>query len=367
MCMIRALAKIGHVDVISFVGGDLSNEKNVDVLYSQDVAMATREKTGRFDKFLKLFKGHDPYFIYPENKEKSAIIDDYVRQNHYDYIVTRYVHYALDCGLLKYADRLIIDIDDDPKDVILTSLSKVKTLRNKVYTLFYANMIDKMTRNIVRSVKAAFYSTPSKKYNNATYLPNISAYNKPLQAPDFNRIERKIMIVGKFNYAPNIEGLTHFITHVFPFVKAQIPNVTLNIVGNVTDDSLHQLCETTSGINMLGFVENIVSVYEDCHCAIIPIYQGTGTCVKLIEAMALGRAVVTTPCGIRGLNSEIKPGEAFLLAHNDKEFAENIVLLLKDDKYNENISKQALTQINRYYSVSQFENCITTRFREFNN
>ena len=50
-----------------------------------------------------------------------------------------------------------------------------------------------------------------------------------------------------------------------------------------------------------------------------------------------------------------------------KEFAENIVLLLKDDKYNENISKQALTQINRYYSVSQFENCITTRFREFNN
>ena len=358
MCLIRALAKFGHVDVISFVDDTISNEPNVDVIFSQEIGMAT-QRGNRFNKFFKLFRWNDPYSIYPENIEKSKIIDSFVEQKHYDYIAIRYVHFACDCGLLKYNDKLIIDIDDDPKDVVLMSLDKVRTLRNKIYTRIYANTIDRVTRFIISHVKTAFYSTPTKQYDNAHFLPNISAYNQPLPPAEFSGNDRNILIVGRYHYLPNAEGLEHFIRNIFPVVKKSIPNVSLLVCGKVIDDELRRLCEKIVGIKLLGFVEDLRDAYDNCHCAIVPLYRGTGTSVKLVEAMSMGRAVVTTSAGARGLNKQVENGVDFILADEDHAFAEGIIRLLSDERFNHTLSDNAKAKMQQYYSEQAFNTIVS--------
>lgn len=358
MCLIRALAKFGHVDVISFVDDTISNEPNVDVIFSQEIGMAT-QRGNRFNKFFKLFRWNNPYFIYPENIEKSRIIDSYVVQNRYDYIVTRYVHFACDCGLLKYKGKLIIDIDDDPKDVVLMSLDKVRTLRNRIYTRIYANTVDKVTRKIVSSVHSAFYSTPTKQYDNAHFLPNISAYNQPLPPAEFSGNDRNILIVGRYHYLPNAEGLEHFIRYIFPIVKQSIPNVSLLVAGKVIDDELRKLCVKIDGVKLLGFVEDLQDAYVNCHCAIVPLYRGTGTSVKLVEAMSMGRAVVTTSAGARGLNKQVENGVDFILADDDHAFAEGIIRLLLDERFNHTLSDNAKAKMQQYYSEQAFNTIVS--------
>lgn len=359
MRIIRALAKVGHVDVVSFVDETESNEPNVDVLYSRYMDMA-QGNGGRLGKFLNLFRWRRPNDIYPVQIEKEQVIDDVILKNSYDFVVVRYVHFACDCGLLKYADRLIIDIDDDPKQVVLMSLARIRTFRNRFYNKLYANTIDKVSRTVVKRVRGAFFSTPNMNYSNARFLPNISVFVEPLPPADFDNLPPTIMMVGYFKYYPNVEGLTHFIKDVFPKIRTAIPSVVLNVVGRMIDDDLRIMCSQTKGVHVLGFVEDIKEVYRMSHCVIVPLYKGTGTSVKMVEAMSIGRTVVATPCGARGLNNAFVANKDFLLAESDNDFVDKVIYVLTHKNENFKMANRALRKIEEFYSERMFNQIIAT-------
>lgn len=249
-------------------------------------------------------------------------------------------------------------MDDDPKDVILMSIDKIRSYRNKLYTYLYANTVDMVSRYICRNVYHVFYSSPAKNYPNASFLPNTSIFEEPLPIVNFKRQDEKILVVGWFSYLPNVEGLTHFIEKVYPLVKDRVPAATLEVVGKMTDTSLIDLCRNTEGIHVCGFVEDLKAAYSSCRCVVVPLYKGTGTSVKLVEAMSLGRSVVATPYGLRGLHPAFAKGEDYLPATNDEEFADNVICLLQDEYKNKEIAKSALLKIQQYYSIESFDKIV---------
>lgn len=357
MSIIRALAKIGHVDVVSFVDDTLSNEPNVDVIYSQHIDMANNKK-GRINQFLNLFCTRKPYAIFPENKQKSLIIEKIVERNKYDFIVVRYFYYACDCGLIKYSKQLLLDIDDDPKEVVLMSLDKINTWFRRLYYRSHAHTVQRVTKYAMKKVFKASYSSPGMSYPNSLFLPNIPVINKPVVGGDFSHMSNKILIVGWFRYYPNNEGLSHFITHIFPLIREHVRDAELDVVGKMDDVNLKSLCHTTEGVNQRGFVEDLKESYSSCKCVVVPIYKGTGTSVKLVEAFACGKAVVTTSVGKRGLHPSFQEGTDYLLADTDEEFANNVVKLLIDAELNEKTSKRAQKKVQTYYSEKAFNEII---------
>lgn len=365
MRMLKALSQVGHVDVVSFVDDTVSNVPNVDVLYSKSVDLVSAP-IGRIEKFLKLFQSHSPYSIYPQQPGKVKVIEDVVMMRDYDVIVCRYIPFACECGLLKYADRLVIDIDDDPKQAVRMSIHKIKSASNRLYHMIYAHTIDWTCRNVVKNVRCAFYSTPDMKYKNAQFLPNISIFQQALPRPDYGNTHPVIMMVGFFSYYPNVEGLSHFVTKIFPKVREVIPDVEFNVVGNMKDDNLRQLCLATKGVNVLGFVEDLKEQYQKCHCVVVPIYDGTGTSVKLVEAMSLGRAVVTTSCGARGVYPAFVSNEDFYLAESDDDFAQKVIRLLKYPGENKAMTEKALKKSEKYYSENMFNQIVNSAIRTKN-
>ena len=360
MRLIQALTHAGHVDVVSFADETVSNIEGVDVIYSEVVERLDMS-VGAFKKIIRLFYPITSNVFYPVHSGKEKIIDEIVETRKYDIIVIRYIHFACECGLLKYADRLVIDVDDDPKQVIQMSFSNVDGILKRLYHRLYANAIDKVSRSIIVKVRCAFYSTPNMYYHNAHFLPNIS-HQHLLPPPSFSG-NPIIMMVGWFGYPPNIEGLRHFITNVYPKIRIEVPKVILNVVGKMPDDSLRDLCVKTDGVNLLGFVGNLEEEYKRSRCAVVPIYSGTGTSVKMVEAMSLGRAVVATPCGARGLSPAFEANMDFYLAETDDDFAQKVIRLITNPVENLNMSNNAYNKIEYYYSEEMFNDSVLSRIK----
>lgn len=337
--LIEALSRLGHVDVISFAKDPVeSNIPNCDVIHCSEIPKRKRTLGDRIRLNLRLFftPWHpEAYFIV--NKEQAKIVSRYYNATHYDFVVCHFLYDAILCGLDKYANKLIVDVDDN-----MVSIEK-RCLLNQPYrpliswakAYWKTLTVGLMQRRLLQRVRLSFYSNPDDPpYKKSVFLQNIPILSSPCSEVTDNTPMR-LLFVGNIDFLPNKNGILHFVESVLPIIKERIPSVELDVVGLCEDpDTRSKLC-SASGVNVRGFVDCLEEEYENCRAVIVPIYQGTGTSIKFIEAVMVNRPIVSTPVGARGFDSVFKAGQHYLLADNDQEFADRIVDLLSSlDKAN---------------------------------
>lgn len=357
MRIINALTKMGHVDVISFLNDEESNVDNCDVIYSQ-FASGARILPSIWKKIQLVLHQYSVNDVWPVSECKQSVIKSAVSKKRYDVIVVRYINMACECGLMEYADRLIIDIDDDPKSVVRLHQPVSSFLSKFFWHHFYANAVERTTIDVLKNVKGAFNSQPEKHYPNTTYLPNISKFSESLPDVDFSGTPENILFIGKMEHKPNIQALEHFLKCIFPILQKSHPKAVVRIVGKIIDSRLLQLCSSIPNVVLCGFVDDIISEYNACRCVVVPLLSGTGTSVKLVEAMSLNRAVVTTTIGKRGLHEAFTEGNDYLLADKDEDFACAISRLLDDERLNHRVANSACQKVKTYYSEKMFNHII---------
>jgi glycosyltransferase involved in cell wall biosynthesis len=144
--------------------------------------------------------------------------------------------------------------------------------------------------------------------------------------------ERRAIFVANFAYEPNRNGLRFLLGEVFPLVWAELPDAKLALVGagleqSSIGDGVRGLFDDPR-VEALGFVEDLRAAYASVCCAVVPLLQGGGTPLKLIEALAYGLPVVATPQAVVGL--EVRDGEHCLIADSAEAFAAALVRVLRD-------------------------------------
>lgn len=132
------------------------------------------------------------------------------------------------------------------------------------------------------------------------------------------------IFVANFAYAPNRTALAFLLDDVFPRVWRELPDACLLLVGG----GLGHPPSRDARVLALGFVEDLASAYRQARCAVVPLLQGGGSPLKLIEALAYGLPVVATPRAVAGL--ELHDGRDYLLADGGAAFAETLVRVLRD-------------------------------------
>jgi sugar transferase (PEP-CTERM/EpsH1 system associated) len=137
---------------------------------------------------------------------------------------------------------------------------------------------------------------------------------------------QKLIFIGKMNYAPNIDAVHFFCREIFPSVKEEIRDVELMIVGGAPVDSVESF--SSNDITVTGFVESVVPYYQQSEVCIVPLRAGSGTRLKILEAMALGRPVISTGLGCEGLG--LTHGENIMIADTPADFAESVVRVMSD-------------------------------------
>lgn len=146
--------------------------------------------------------------------------------------------------------------------------------------------------------------------------------------------------VGGMDDPFNRQGVLYFATRVLPRVRRQLPEFRWYVVGRDPPEPLRLLArDPTSGVELAGFVAELRHVYEQSAIVVVPLMSGGGTKLKVLEAMAMGRAVVTTPVGAEGIGAEA--GVTMEIAMDDEEFAEKICSLLRDPERRNRIAAAA--------------------------
>ena len=135
-----------------------------------------------------------------------------------------------------------------------------------------------------------------------------------------------ILFVGFFRHEPNVEAVRYFCREVLPRVRARVPTARFRVVGAYPPDVIRRLAADPA-IEVTGRVDDIAPYYRSSAVFVAPVLQGSGTRLKILEAMASGCPVVSTTIGAEGLGT--RSGQELLLADTAPAMADAIVRLLE--------------------------------------
>ncbi len=138
----------------------------------------------------------------------------------------------------------------------------------------------------------------------------------------------RVLFFGDLSYAPNGHGLRRFLREGWPRLAAARPGAELRVVGPGLDAALARELDATPRARAAGLVEDITAELAASRLAIVPIWQGGGTRLKVLEALAAARPVVGTPLGVAGVG--FRPDREGLVAARPADLADAAAALLGD-------------------------------------
>ncbi len=177
-------------------------------------------------------------------------------------------------------------------------------------------------------------------------VPNgidVAAYASARVTPDAPPV---IVFTGKMDYRPNIEAALWFGKRVFPLLQAQAPDVRFQIVGQKPHARMDVL-RANRGIEIVGAVDDIRTSIAPASVYIAPLLAGGGTRFKLLEAMALRKAIVSTRLGAEGFAAQ--SGREMLLADTPVDFAAAVLTLLRDPRLRDTLAANGLAFVSAHY------------------
>lgn len=154
---------------------------------------------------------------------------------------------------------------------------------------------------------------------------------------------------GAYHHYPNVDAVLHFVHDMFPHIKSRVPSAHLFVIGIHPPESLLAL-NSRADITVTGFVPDIRPYLSRCSVIIAPLRLGLGMRVKMLEAMAMGKALVATELACTGL--EVTDGQDVIIAGNPGGFAESVCYLLQDQACAENLGREARRLVEERYNYT---------------
>jgi glycosyltransferase involved in cell wall biosynthesis len=155
-----------------------------------------------------------------------------------------------------------------------------------------------------------------------------------------------LLFIGRLQYFPNQNGLRWFLSEVWPLIRAEVRPARLIVVGQADPNEMERL--RSPDVEYAGRVPFVEPYLETASVSICPLLEGSGTRVKIIEAMAAGVPVVSTSKGAEGL--EVTAGRHLLIADTPGEFANAVRLVLTDDRLATGLVAEARAVVEARYS-----------------
>jgi glycosyltransferase involved in cell wall biosynthesis len=152
-----------------------------------------------------------------------------------------------------------------------------------------------------------------------------------------------LVFTGSMDWLPNEDAIRYFTEEIMPRIKKAVPGVTLTVVGRDPYPSLVELSKRDPSVIVTGRVEDVRPFMEEAAVYIVPLRIGGGTRLKIYEAMAMEKAIVSTSIGAEGL--PVTDGEEILLADTPELFADAVVRLLQQDGLASDIGKRAAARV----------------------
>jgi polysaccharide biosynthesis protein PslH len=306
-----------------------------------------------FCKFISL----TPTVFWKSNLMKKAV-DQAIRMESFDAIVAfqtpvaRYALQELSLPRLLDADTLVsrqIDSRRPPSRGALSrgrswlSRYKVRRFEASLLSMFpICTVVSPVDQSYIRDMGVANSCRVEVIPNGIDCLQNRPGLNEVL--PD------TLVFNGSLTYDANLDAMQYFTASILPLIERRKSNVILTITGAVSEAIAASLRATTSNVRLAGHVRDVRPLVANSAVCVVPIRIGSGTRIKILEAMALGTPVVATPKAVEGL--EVENGIHLLIADSAAEFADSTLRLLRDASLARQLSHNARALVEQKYDWS---------------
>jgi len=286
---------------------------------------------GRAEGFRQLFLSPLPYLVHAWHSDAFVnALRALRRERRFDAVwVERW--YTAEMAVAAGFDDLVVDLDD------IQTITKRRQLRHARLAAStplewvelaklsrYEHGLPRRFRRLVvcKEEDRRFFGRWADR---VAVVPNGTERHPPA-APERAR-PGEMLFVGPLGYGPNVDAVRFFHAEILPAIRSACPNARLVVVGRGTRERLRDL-DDGNACTVVGPVPDLTPYYESASLIVVPMRLGSGTRLKVLEALGWGKAVVSTSVGAEGL--ALRPGVDLALADTPAAFAEACIRLLAD-------------------------------------
>lgn len=164
-------------------------------------------------------------------------------------------------------------------------------------------------------------------------------------------INKRLVFIGPESHMPNKQGMKWFLDEVFPLVRNEIPDLKVDVIGRWSEDTIIRWKEKYQAVDFLGFVDNLPQTISNS-ILIVPLFQGSGIRMKILEACNIGIPFVSTSIGAEGLG--FTSGENCFIADEADTFAKDVVTLINNNHLANDFINKSVCHIRNKFSDEQF-------------
>ena len=314
-----------------------------------------KSKATWYSLVLKSFFSKDAYTInWTKSKKMRKKIKEFLATNHIDLI------HCDTIGLAEY----VRDIKEIPKGLnhhnieshmMLRRAKREKNLFKKIYFLQEAIKLKKYEKQVCPKFDMNLVVSELDKERLLNIAPNSKVEVIPNGVdinyfkPNNNKIKKdNLVFAGRMNAYPNEDAVIWFLKQIWPLLKKEVPNATSTIAGRNPTFRIKKLAQNDSSILITGYVDDIRPFIAQAEVYVCPIRDGGGTKLKLLDAMAMGKAIVTTTIGAEGLG--VIHERHVLIANDPKIFASQVLLVFNNPDLRKYLSQNARQLVKKEYS-----------------
>jgi len=178
-------------------------------------------------------------------------------------------------------------------------------------------------------------------------VPNVVDVNE--YAPDGREDTRKVLFQGGMDWYPNRDAVEFFVAQIFSRIRSQVPDVKFVVAGRNPPEGFRQRLSQVSGVEFTGTVPDMRTEIASAAVCVVPLRIGSGTRLKILEAAAMAKPIVSTNLGAEGL--EFLKGDEILLEDDPSAFAGAVVKLLKAPADRKHLGQAARKRAEKQYSL----------------
>ena len=301
----------------------------------------------------------------------KAAVRELLRKQRFDLIVADHTRTAVAIGPL--TDGLRARRVASLHDVVSLSEARSLAARSRHPSWLERHMLARIAeeeRGILRRYDTVLVPSSLDAAELARLVPDPPVHAVPngVDAEYFARsspaiqgapTRRELVFTGDLAHPPNPAGLTWFITNVWPRLRSYEPAAQLQIVGaGPVPGALDGLVRETPGVRLHVSVPDVRPYLASASVAIVPLLSGSGTRLKILEALAAGLPVVSTTIGAEGL--EVVDGADLLLADDPETFVTHIVSLMEHPDDAQRLVDHGRATVTRLYNWPGIESQFTT-------
>jgi len=349
--ILHGLSKKHDVTLLSFVDSDSSNlgeSKLLEICEDVQVIPWREYNPGSWKALLGWFSRKPRSLVDTYSFQMQSLIEQYLSSSIYDIVIVS--EWEMAGYSSSFCDKPAI-FEDVELGVIhgryMEAASYLARLRLGLTWYKHHHYLSQILHDFEACTVPSFnernlFKSVIPGYENVSVIPNC--INMADYESDHIDVEpNSLIFTGSFRYAVNYSAMVWFLKKIYPIIQSEVPEVNLKITG---DHAGRELPPSTDVV-LTGFVPDIHQHIASSCVSVVPLLNGGGTRLKILEAMALKTPVVTTSKGAEGL--DVEHGKHILIADSPEDFANCVIQLLQNPELRARLAENAYQLVSEFY------------------